>query len=182
MSKKRNLVENESQESNHSMLDKLDALQVEEPEPYSPPAARTSRTGISLKILSKNTPATAALVDAQHLAAGSRRSRSASRSDMKLAVSGFIVEHLKTGQYIAPQNAVFVYDISDSRSVKSVQKKMNKIRREFTDKTLCEFTAKGTAETLPTSVGGASVGVLTATVAKCFESSKRARTSTSDSD
>ena len=173
----------ESQESNHSLLNRLDALQVDEeiePELYSPPAStavRRTRSGVPLQVCSEPSRI---VVDGP--ARGSRSPRSGVVEVPKLAVSGFIVEHLKSGQYIAPQNAIFVYDISDSRSVRTVQKKMNKIRKEFPDKTLHEFTTKGTAGILPTSVGGASVGVLTATVAKCFQSSKRARTSSPDDD
>ena len=183
----------ESQESCASLMNHLDALQVEEdeiqPEPYSPPAATAVRRTRSGSLISPAVAVGARSVSSSRDVAMVVRSKSSSRAIRavadgavavlisKLAVSGFVVEHEKSGQFVAPQNGVFVYDITDSRSVRTVTKKMADIKEEFKGKTLHEFTAKGSVGMLPTSVAGASHGFTSVTMAKCFESSKRAKIS-----
>jgi hypothetical protein len=184
----------ESQESCASLMNHLDALQVEEdeiqPEQYSPPAATTVRRLRSGSLISPPVVAVGARsVSSSREVAMVVRSNSSSRAVRvaaesaiavllpKLAVSGFVMEHGKSGQYVAPQNGVFVYDITDSRSVRTVTKKMADIKEEFKGKTLHEFTAKGSVGMLPTSVAGASHGFTSVTMAKCFQNSKRAKTS-----
>ena len=184
----------ESQESCGSLLNHLDALQVDDeeiqPEPYSPPAATAVRRTRSGSLITPRAVAVGARsVSVSRDVASVVRSSSSSRAVRvaaasaiavllpKLAVSGFVMEHGKSGQYVAPQNGVFVYDITDSRSVRTVEKKMADIKEEFEGKTLYEFTAKGSVGMLPTSVAGASHGFTSVTMAKCFQTSKRAKIS-----
>lgn len=178
----------DNQDSQHSLLDNMDALNVEEevfqPEPYSPPAARVTRSNSGTRPTSTSSTSPRRTVVARRTSTSphAAAATAVAIAVQKLSVSGFVVEHLKSGQFIAPPNAVFVYDNSDSRSVRTVTKKMAKIRREFPDKEMHEFSAKGTAGILPTAVAGASVGVLTVNLKKCFDESKRSRISSSDDD
>jgi hypothetical protein len=142
-----------------------------QPERYSPPAATTVRRFRSGSLISP--PVVTFAVGARSVSSSREvamvvRSNSSSRAVRvaaesaiavllpKLAVSGFVMEHGKSGQYVAPQNGVFVYDITDSRSVRTVTKKMADIKEDFKGKTLQEFTTKSSFGMLPTSVAGIS--------------------------
>ena len=163
MKRTRSRSENEAQslESCASLTDGVDALQVEDiTSPVRTTRVRRTRSGSQI---APSVP----VIDVTVASAGASLSRSVIIPN--LAVSGLIVEHQKSGQLIAPQNAVFVYDPKDSRSVKSVQKKIANFRKEFPHNPFYEFTAKGTTDMLPTAVGGASVGIKGATLAKCCE-------------
>jgi hypothetical protein len=160
---------NESQDSQHSLLDHLDALNVEV-EPIVRVVRARSNSGTRRASSSPHAAAAAAAAAAVAVAVAIQ----------KLSVKGYITEHRKSGHFIAPPNAVFVFDNSDISSKRVVEKKMKKIRNAYPDEELYEFNALGTSDMLPTAVAGATQGVLTANLTKCFEASKRAKESESD--
>lgn len=170
------------QESQHSLLDAMDAFNVEEE--VQQPVARMTRSisGTQPMVVSPPTPRRTVVARRTSTSPHAVAAAAVIEAVNRLSVRGFVVEHMKSGQFVAPPDAVFVYDNSDNRSVRTVSKKLDKLRRAFPDKDMYEFSANGTCDIFPTAVAGASVGILSVNLKKCFDESKRARGSTSDDD